>query len=286
MKFQLGAAEFTGDTLDAPLMVKAFEPGGPSVDTSDSPRSNRSGVMLGRDFLREATWAFSISARGGGIQEVLEANAVLAREWLSKSRSLPGVTVPLKYHTAGRWRRVYGRPSRYQGPTPDFIAEGGIGFVECDFRVTDLRHYSEDAQSVTLTIVPATTGGLMAPLVAPLSTVRSSAPRAGQVTNQGDAPSPLSVTFYGPVTDPWVRTTSGMEVALVGSLAYDETVVVDAQAGTVTRGATLVNGMTTRKTRLSSTEVPPGPTDFTFGGIDPTGTAKAKLSWRDAFVSL
>jgi hypothetical protein len=170
---------------------------------------------------------------------------------------------------------------------PDFIAKSGIGHIVCDFQVNDPWHYDDVETSVSLTIVPATTGGLEAPLASPLSTVRSSAPRAGIVANLGDVDTALRVVFQGPVTNPWVRSSAGMEVGLTGTLAYDETVTIDPQAGTVLRqNGTPAAGLLTRKTSLTSSRLRPGTTELTFGGVDPTGTAKATLSWRNAYTSI
>lgn len=282
MRFKLGAVEFTGETF-APLMVREFRPGGVDVRDQDTDRPQRDGVIPGADLLGGRLWAWDISARGADLSEVLAASARLEGQWRDHARLLPGVSTPLSYLIDGRWRRVYGRPGRYTGPTPDNIAISGIGRIVCDFRVTDPLHYDEDESSVRLTIVPATTGGLQTPFVFPLSTVRSSAPRAGIVTNGGDAATPLKVVFRGPITNPWVRAT-GLEVGLVGTLAYDQTVTVDPLAGTITGLPAGVN--VTRKTRLTGTLLPPGVTELTFGGTDPTGTATATLAWRNAYTSI
>lgn len=287
MRFKLGGVEFTGDTRDTPLMVRAFEPGGADVRSQDSDRAGRDGVFPGADYLGGRLWAWELSARGTDLSDVLAANASLEKAWRTTTRLQPGVNVPLSYELDGRWRRVYGRPGRYSGIIPDYLASTGVGHIVCDFRVTDPLHYDDDDSSVTLTVVPATTGGLMAPLAAPLSTVRSSAPRAGVVSNTGDAPTPLKVKFKGPISNPWVRSSEGMEIGLSGTLAYDETVTVDPLAGTVTRnGGASAAGMLTRKTRLSATLLDPGTTELTFGGTDSTGTATATLYWRNAYNSI
>lgn len=287
MRFRLGEAVFSGESLDEPLMVREFEPGGVNIEVTDSSRPNRDGVIVGRDFLGSRTWAWEISARGADLTAVLNSASRLESAWRPAARLLPGVKVPLSYLIDGRWRRVYGRPRRFAPFPPDFLATSGIGRIVCDFLVTDPLHYDDAETSVTLTIVPASTGGLMAPLVAPLSTVRSSAPRAGNVTNSGDAPTPLKVEFKGPVSNPWVRGPGGWEVGVTGSLAYDESITVDPLAGTVTRqDGQPANGRLTRKTRLSGTLLQPGVTELTFGGTDLTGTATAKLSWRNAYTSI
>ncbi|OMH30658.1 hypothetical protein [Tersicoccus sp. Bi-70] len=285
MRFRFGGVDFGGLSS---LLVTGFDPGAADVRDGDAPRPQRDGVLTGRDYLGGATWAFDIITNTRTLGTALAAAAALEAAWKDrKVRLSPLAAVPLSYEMDGRWRRVYGRPGKFVGPTGTVRALQGGGSVTADFRVTNPLSFDDDLSSVTLTIVPASTGGLEAPLVAPLSTVRSSAPRAGLVVNTGDAPSPLGVTFYGPVTDPWVRAAAGWEVGLTGSLAYDQAVTVDPLAGTVTRqdGAPAL-GMLTRATRLSGTELAPGVNELTFGGTDPTGTARAVLSWRNAHYSI
>ena len=288
MRFKLGAVEFSGEgDATGPLVVREFEPGGADVRDQDAERAQQDGLIVGRDLLGGRLWSWAISARGNDLSDVLAANALLEGAWRDPARLKPGVTTPLSYLTDGRWRRVYGRPGRFTGITPDYLAMSGLGRIVCDFRVTDPRYYDDDDTSVVLTIVPATTGGLMTPLAAPLSTVQSSAPRAGIVNNLGDADTPLKVKFQGPVSNPWVRSTDGMEIGLNTTLASDESITVDPLAGTVTRnGGASAAGLLTRKTRMSATLLTPGTTELTFGGTDPTGTAKATLYWRNAYNSI
>jgi hypothetical protein len=285
MMFRFGGVSFGGGS--GGLNVTGFEPGAKEIRGGDLPRPGRDGTTPGRDFLGSATWAFDISTNRASLTEARATAAALQREWEAPAvRLTPGVLVPLSYELDGTWRRAYGRPGAFVGIKGDVLARLGVGKIVCDFKVHDSTFYDDAEQAVVLTIVPASTGGLMAPLVAPLSTVRSSAPRAGRVTNTGDAATPLKVRFKGPVTDPWVRSPSGWEVGLIGTLAYDQTVIVDPLAGTVLRGSTPANGMLTRKTRLSGTLLQPGVTDLTFGGTDLTGTATATLYWRNGYSSI
>lgn len=284
MRFRFDGVEF-GDTL--PLFVTEFDPGPADLQSGDTPQSQRDGVIAGRDFLGGRTWGFSVSTNCKDLATALVEDARLAGRWHDpKHRLNPLLKVPLSYEIGGRWRRVYGRPDRYAGMKGDVLAVQGRGRIECDFRVLDPRYFDDAETVLTLPIVPASTGGLMDPLVAPLSTVRSSTPRAGYVTNEGKAPTPLKVVFRGPITDPYVRAAAGWEVALKGSLAAGQSIVVDSFAGTVLRGSAPVAGMLTRNTRLSSAVLPPGISDLTFGGTDPTGTALCELRWRSAYYSL
>lgn len=288
MMFRLGDVEFGGRFGD--LVVEDFQPGEAELVTNDNARPQRDGVLVGRDFLGAANWAFDVATNMGDVEGARAAAGALARVWLSEAtRQTPNVTVPLSYQLeeGGPWRRVYGRPGKYAGPTADVLMRQGVGRINADFRVTDPLHYADTETKVELQIVPATAGGIVAPIVAPVSTLATSGVRAGFVNNGGDAPTPLRVTFYGPVTDPWVRAAAGWEIGLEGSIAYDRSVTVDARAGTVTRnGGAPVNGMLTRKTRLSAARLPVGESELTFGGKDATGTARVRLAWSDAHLGI
>ncbi|WP_461634953.1 phage tail family protein [Glutamicibacter soli] len=284
MRFRFDGVEF-GDTL--PLFVTEFDPGPADLQHGDTPQSQRDGVIPGRDFIGGRNWAFSISSNRQELASALAEDERLASRWHDpKHRLNPLLKVPLSYELGGRWRRVYGRPDRYAGMKGDVLAVQGRGRIECDFRVMDSRYFDESETVLVLPIVPASTGGLMAPLVGPLSTVRSSTPRAGYVKNAGTAATPLKVVFKGPITDPYVHAAAGWEIALKGTILPGQSVTVDSFAGTVLRGSAPVGGMLTRKTRLSSAVLPVGISDLTFGGVDPTGTAVVELRWRNAYYSI
>lgn len=285
MMFRFEGTEFGGQT--GPLLVATFDPGPADHRSGDTDRSQRDGAIAGRDYLGKRTWGFSISTNADDIETALAVERALSSRWQDEKYRLdPMRTYPLSYEIGGRWRRVYGRPDRYAGINGDILAMQGAGKIECDFRVLDPLHYDETESRVTLKIVPASSGGFTFPVKFPMTTMRSGAPRAGLVTNTGDQATPLTVVFKGPVTDPWVRAAAGWEIGLKGTLAYDQTVTVDARAGTVLRGNTPVNGMLTRKSRLSTARLPVGTSDLTFGGTDPTGTASVELRWRNAYTSL
>lgn len=286
MMFRFGGVEFGGKS--GPLLVTGFDAGAAERRAEDYPNQGRDGVTPTEEYLGAATWAFDISTNREDLAGTRESAAALGAVWLSPVTRPKGTAkVPLSYELDGRWRRVYGRAGKYAGPAADVLATLGVGRIVADFRVLDPLHYDDDETAVILTIVPATTGGLMTPFIFPLSTVRSSAPRVGQVVNSGNAPTPLKVRFNGPISNPWVRSSDGLEIGLNGSLAYDQHVTIDPLAGTVTRenGAPAA-GLLTRKTRLSGALLPAGATELTFGGTDSTGTATATLCWRNAHTSI
>lgn len=284
MKFRFDGLTFGTDTA---LGNTSFNPGTSTLRSGDTERSQRDGVIPGRDFLGGKTWGISLTTDAVDLASAISLEAALAGRWHDpKHRLTPLAMSPLSYELDGRWRRVYGRPDRFTGSNGDVRAQQGGARIECDFRLLDSRHFDDEETVLPLPIVPASTGGLMAPLVAPLSTVRSSAPRAGFVDNIGTAPTPLKVIFKGPVVDPYVRSAAGWEIALNATILHGQTVTVDAFAGTVLRGNAPAAGLLTRKTRLSSAVLPTGVSDLTFGGIDPTGTASVELRWRNAYWNI
>lgn len=286
MRFRYRGVEFGGQ--HGALLVENFSAGRSSLRTSDTNRPQKDGTTPGLDFLGDRTWAFDIVTNGRTLTDALALAEALEDEWYADEvRLTPGRREPLSYELDGRWRRVYGRPGEYEGPVGNVRAKQGAGIITADFRVMDPYHYSEDVQEVTLNIVPSSTGGLVGPLVSPLTSASSGAPRAGNVTNRGNRPTPLQVEFVGPVRDPWVRSAAGWTIGLKGSLAYDETVLVDPLTETVRRSdGAAVPGMLTTATLLSESKLPAGQSELSFGGTDSTGTAKAVLRWRDAYKSL
>lgn len=286
MIFRFGGVEFGGQF--GKIIVENFDPGPFEIRGRDTERPQRDGDIPGRDQLGSANWAFDLATNRRTLTEALQTAGALEAAWKNPEvRLRPNRKAPLSYNIDGRWRRVYGRPDRFAGMKADVRAKRGVGIMTADFRVMDPTFYDEDEKTVTLDIVPASSGGLTAPLTAPLTATGYGEPRAGFVYNAGDAPTPLKVTFTGPVTDPWVRSTDGWEISLFGSIAYDQTITVDALEGTVLRqdGAPMA-GWLTRASRLSRAMLPPGQSELSFGGMDLTGTATAILSWRDASTSI
>lgn len=270
------------------LIIQEFDPGDIEITVADAKTPMGDGVMVGRDFLGGATWGFTLATNRSDVEGARHTASLLGAVWRDPVlRRTPGAVVPLSYRIGAQWRRVYGRPGRWADFTPDTHAMQGVGRVACDFRVTDPRHFAEEESVVTLTIIPESTGGLIAPLAAPLRTAVKGGQRVGLVDNRGDVETPLSVTFHGPCRDPKVVAAAGWEVGLVGSLAYDVSVTVDALTRTVTRSdGAQVPGMLTRATQLSNAVLPVGQSDITFTCVDETGTAQAVLAYRHAYTNL
>ncbi|MGL5850182.1 MAG: hypothetical protein ACRCZD_05290, partial [Phycicoccus sp.] len=211
----------------------------------------------------------------------------LARAWdASAVRSTPGALSVLRYNLGGRVRRVYGRPRRFSVAMRTTLWSGVTAAV-ADFQLADVLHYDDELQSVGVSIVPASTGGLVSPLKSPLSTLGGGA-RQGVISVGGSAPTPFRATVRGPITNPWIAGP-GWRIELATTLASDQSITINTRPGasSVLRqdGASMA-GSLSRTTRLSTAVLRPGPSEITFGGTDPTGTASCTLTWRNAHHSL
>ena len=283
-EFELNGYRFG---CDNPVTVLGWDTGVREVRSQDVPRPNAHGLLFGRDFDDTPEWTFTFRAKDRDFAVAWDRVDEFRTEWQASQRV--GEISTLRYGLPGRVRKVYGRPRRFS-LDGDAASQGiTIGRVAglATFQLSDPRSFSADPSGeVSLTLVPESSGGLVAPLVSPLTTTRRGGVRAGVVDNPGDAPSPVVVTFYGPVANPKVYG-DGWEIGLTGNLAYDETITVDALGLTVRRqdGAN-VGGRLTRGTRLNRAALAPGSQEIWFTGADATGTARAVVSWSAAYWSL
>jgi hypothetical protein len=286
--FELAGVGFSGYRDEIPLGVLGLDTGSAEVRDQDKPNPVGDGVLFGRDTLGGPTWAFDINTDAPDATSALAHASRLATAWRS-GRDQTGVALPLTYHTGGRVRRVYGRPRRYSGPTPDLMTNKGKARITADFQCVDHLHYDEAQRSVTVRLVTDTSGGWVLPDQWPIDTL-AGGQRQGVIDDVGgDATTPFRLQFTGPISAPWAAGP-GWRVELPDlTLAYDQyvTVLTHPWALTVTRndGANLAGALSPR-TRLLQARMRPGKGEFTFGGIDPTNTATCTLSWRPAWHGL
>lgn len=280
--FELGGYLFSGSRR-RPLYVQGFniEPGRSRIQDVLNPMAPE--LLQGRDVRTPPLWRFGFRVGHGGAAATLADLAKLTAAWNALS-AVPGAESVLRYAVAGRTRLVYGRAREM---FPDYSQVYDLGRVVStgDFQTRDVWFYDDALQSVAVGLVPSSTGGLKSPLRAPLSTAAGSQ-RQGSVVVGGDAPAPVELVFKGPVTNP-VASSTGWQVGLDTTIAYDQTVTVNTRTGTVLRndGASLA-GVLTRRTYLPEARMRPGARELIFAGTDPTGTATCTMRWRNTYQSL
>lgn len=257
--------------------------------TGDAEWPIRHGSRPGIDYLEAGSLTLTMCSSPNA-QDDASANAAVSsfmRAWRLGLREEPGRLAPLWVSVGGRSRVVYGRPGRLAPPAPGSNAmKQGVAMLTAEFRILDPLVYAAEATETSVSVVPKTLGGIIAPVFTPIKTTLTSDTSYRFVTVEGDADAPFSVTFHGPATDPKV-TVNGTEVGLVGNVAYDEDVTVNGRARTVE----LANGdpaaaRMSRGTRIDRMLLPPGEHEIAFTATDRTGTARATVSVTPAFYHL
>lgn len=287
MYLKIGSVQLGGPT--GSLIIENFQLGATELRTNYVDRPNGNGQMVGKDWLGSSTISIDIATNKSNLTEAMTEANKLEREWKKASTRLTSnVPVALSYSMDGQtWFKVYGRPGAFTGLTPDVLSRLGVGRITADFIVTDPNHYGGSENSTTLTFVPKVRGGLMAPLVSPLTSSGSAGESARFIANDGDLPTPMTVRFTGPISQPRLRNSKGQEFGLRTNIAAGDYIEIDARLGTVKKknGAS-VAGLLTTRTRLSTLTLPAGQSEWFFSGSDSTATSKVEIKWSDSYTGL
>ena len=270
------------------VLPDGFDPGTVDYRTQDIDIPNEDNIAFGRDFLSPPTWTFEMATNGSDEATSLAHQAPLAVAWKSyKLRDTPSARAILRYGLGGRTRRVYGRPRRWSA-TYDNRLLSGTHQIVAEFQCADAVHYDDGLSYHAIDILPVEGGWLVAPLVAPLTTIAGTVRDSG-FTVGGDTKTWPRILFNGPVVDPYI-SIDGKKVALTMTLLTGQQAVIDTApwVRTVERfpGPANISWALTRDTRMSDMALLPGAHELIFGGTDPSGTAKVTVQWRNAWSSL
>lgn len=267
--------------------------------SDDLSRPNEDGLMFSRDYVGGKSVGFEMSVLTDINNGVLAPPTPAAAHqmnldyldilegwwkdprWRDRARAL---AVLRACEDGVRTWRAYGRPRRYD-EVVGALTRQGYSNVVCDFQMIDDYWYSDDEFMVEAGLIAPPDGGLVAPLVAPLTTTLATDTEV-LVDVGGSQPTWLVVEFTGPVLNPSVRV-GDIIVALTGSLAWDESVTIDPRpwvrtALRNTDGASLAGLLSRETPKMSAMKVRPGAHMVQFRGTDATGTARVRLRWRDA----
>lgn len=283
-----------GCTRDDPLCIADYEPPTTELDGERTARLGVDGVLAGRTHLRDALWGFSLSVRDVGTNGVLARAGALERAWKDPT-ARAGAPAPLEYSAdhGSTWHRVYGVPGRYTGPKADYLAARGYGDITIQFEQTDPLHYASTQRAASIVVSPEASGGITAPLTAPLVPSRTGGVVQRLVTNHGDKPTPVRFSFHGPIQRPGLSVAGRWSWSLAGDLAWDEWLEVDALARTVRRGWSTSSQVVSAFEQVapgaagfSRMRLPAGESSVSLTGVDVTGRARVDVFWRDAFTSM
>lgn len=267
--------------------VEVFDNGVSTWRTQDAPISHEDGVMFGRDYLTPGSWRWEMFTDEKTYQEARVTANQLAKIWLDrKRRDIPGDVVPLRYSVGGEVHRVYGRPRRWAAKYGAKTALSGNIPIDADFALADHRVYADIEQVFELDLTQASVGGLIEPLVEPLTTIGDPGPREGIFTVETDDDTWVVVTFFGPVVNPFI-TVNGWTIRIQGVLGFDEILTIDPRPwkrSAVINDVTPAGYLLDRAARLDQMLLSNGEHELVFGGLDYTGDSKVRLSWRSTLI--
>lgn len=267
--------------------VVSWDIGGREYRTDDTDRPRTDGRWFGQDFATpgDVEIELIIRAHGATRQErfdnAMALRAEFTRVWNGdKIRFTPGAVASLEI--AGR-SIVEGRPRHvdWDDTRATFgIIRGSALFV----RDLDQAYEPGDImESITVGLIPLQQGGLIAPLIAPLTTARSSTrARPFEVTSNEDV-WPI-ITVSGPLQSGGkVELTNGWSLHLNRSLAYDQKAVFDTRPGkrTMKLNGKSMNLLAPSGARLSQLSIKPGIQEIALRGTSLEGTATVRVQWRN-----
>ena len=253
------------------------------------------GLHPSREWLDALTWTWSLGVNTGSRQEALSMADKVASAWSHYGVMRTTSQRPLEYsHDGGQtWSRVYGRPGALTSVTPGLALKHGMGVMDLEFIQTDPRHFDSLESQTTIHTHPEATGGLVAPVVAPIKVSRTGGVSERLAVNDGTVVTPVRVRFHGPISNPGLSMDGGWKLQLKTSLQWDEWIEVDAMARTVTRGR---DGQTSTRPALEVVSLSsspfrdlnlnPGSNSLRLTGVDQLGTSRVDVYWRSASLSL
>lgn len=280
---------FTAGEGDTDFELEGVEIELGDVRTSDIAWPLRHGSRPGVDFLEAGSITFSLVS-SYGINDPEEADEAVNKfmgAWRSGLHAAPGEMVPLVIDTGHKSRVVYGRPRRVAQPVPgNNYLEAGIAEVTAAFSILDPLAYSQVPVVVPMSVIPKSLGGIVTPLVTPVTTTMSSGIEYRMLKVGGVAPAPLRVTFHGPAKDPKLEV-GGVELGIKGTLLYDEEIIVDGRNRTVVYGdGRQASKKLTRNSRIDKLSVEPGNHNIGFTATDRTGTAQVTVEATPAYYHI
>lgn len=286
-QFEIGDTRF-GGTLDA-VKLDSLDVGSASYDVQDQDNPFGPTTYFGRDTLRGPEWTFEMVTDGGvagTIADARHAAEALALEWRSPYHHDENRLQVLRYSLGGNTRRVYGRGRKFSMDVVP-LSFSGTAPISATFKLAENIYYNDLTSSISIPIVAPTQAGLIAPLKAPLTTAGQTQFAQRGIEIGGTVPTPVTVTFHGPVLRPWVRG-NGFFVQYDFGLAEDQTLTISGlnQLLAVDNFGRNLTGKMSANTRMSNVRIAPGMNYFTFGGSDSTGSASATISWRNAYTML
>lgn len=276
-----------GIGCDVSVNGDGFKPGGPEWYTEDSDNPINGAKQFGRDHLLGSTWQWDLHVNRDQVGNAAKSLADLATSWRALSiRDEIGAVLAIRYQLAGRTRRVFGRPRRFEY-SPDNLILQGFCPIAADFQCVDSHTYDDQVTSVMLGLEIVPTGGWIFPTIFPITSLPGGSGDSGGVVSGDDYTYPI-IRFDGPVTNPSLETAD-WAISLDIAIGAGEYVEVDTRPWVQTvmlNGDISVAGALGKRQWLSNMRLRPGQHDFVYRGSAASGGSSCEVRWRSAWNSI
>lgn len=264
-----------------------FDPGTNDWITQDQDNPFTGSTTMGRDVRKGSTFTWSLFVNGTTEEDATAALSTLATAWTGEGiRETPGVYTALRYHMAGRTRRVIGRPRRFAQTLDNRILSGMIP-ITCDFQRVSPLYFADGIEFDTLDLVAESTGGVVFPVTFPITSLPSGS-NEGEVFVGGTHKTYPIIRFTGPVTNPEL-VTSAWTLKLNTTILEGDWIEIDTRPWVMTvrraSGAS-VAGLVDPRVSLSKLLLTPGNQSFAFRGSSATMTATCVIKRYAAYASI
>ncbi len=207
----------------------------PNVDSSNTLRPASHGAWVGKKLVgqRIVTWTGVISTED---RSAWEDSVKTLRDTFIPATGTEELTIVVR--TRNEMRMAFGTVTQRQIPIDYAYLYYGAK-VTIQFECSDPRLYSLGENSVFISTPPLTLSGLIYPLVYPLDYGTEPAPNTLIINNTGNAPTPVTLNFLGPVTNPeLINQTTGERLGFDITLTEDDILTVNTRLGTVVLNGT------------------------------------------------
>jgi hypothetical protein len=244
---------------------------------TDTNRPQAHGAYPGRVFSGSQVVTFTWLLRG------TSADKLAALAALEANLPLDGVERSLVVDDGAGPTERMARVLQRTLPPMDKAFRPGPLVCSVQFLCADPRRYDLTATLTDMTLAAAS-GGLVYPLVYPLDYGTPGGGHPVSLLNAGSTDAPLVATFYGPVSDVTLVSSTGWRMSFDLTLTAGEFLTVDTADGTA-----LLNGdadrlytITSDSSPLEACTLPPGITTLTF--VTSTGVGSASVVHRTAYL--
>lgn len=268
------------------VKIDSVEPPQVSIDAQRTDNAFRPGVFMGRDLLRPGDWQFNLRTDAYTVDDARDAANELGARWLYGGHRPPGALSTMRYRMGDVTRRVYGRGMEFNHNFDKWTYSGASPIV-CSFQMVSPFSYGDDERSVIVGRTPPVTGGLVAPLQAPLEAVGTGESMAGGFIEDVGGTAPASPVFdlHGPCDNVMIKGDT-WSIEYVGNVAPDQVITIDCRFGMTKvydNFGRILNDHLSWRTNLSRVMLTPGTENIRYESFDLTNLSYAVVRWRPAY---